>query len=107
MFDNIINMSQTLPLKDVRDQLSDLVSRVAYGDQKVVITKFGKPVAALVTFEDYEKIMNPMKRYTKEEWKNGFSLMDKARVNTKKYPQEEVEQVINQAINEVRKSKRV
>ena len=39
-------MSQTLPLKDVREQLSELISRVAYGDQKVVITKFGKPVAA-------------------------------------------------------------
>ncbi|MBU3979418.1 type II toxin-antitoxin system Phd/YefM family antitoxin, partial [Patescibacteria group bacterium] len=51
-------MNQTLPLKNVRAQLSDLISRVAYGNQKVVITKFGKPVAALVTFEDYEKIMN-------------------------------------------------
>lgn len=100
-------MSQTLPLKDVREQLSDLVSRVAYGNQKVVITKFGKPVAALVTFEDYEKIMNPARRFKKEEWDKGFSLMDKARANTKKYPQEEVEQAIEQTVSEVRQSKRV
>ncbi len=100
-------MNQTLSLKDVRDQLSDLVSRVAYGDQKVVITKFGKPVAALVTFEDYEKLMNPAKRFTKEEWEKGFSLMDKARENTRKYPQEEVEEAIDQAVSEVRQSKRV
>lgn len=100
-------MSQTLPLKHVREQLSDLVSRVAYGDQKVVITKFGKPVAALVTFEDYEKIMNPAKRFTKEDWDKGFSLMDKARANTKKYPQKEVEQTIAKAVSEVRQSKRV
>lgn len=100
-------MNQTLPLREVRDQLSDLVSRVAYGDQKVVITKFGKPVAALVTFEDYERIMNPAKRFTKEEWEKGFSLMDKARANTKKYPQEEVEQAIDGAVSEVRQSKRV
>lgn len=99
-------MNQTLPLKDVRDQLSDLVSRVAYGGQKVVITKFGKPVAALVTFEDYERIMNPAKRFTKEEWDKGFSLMDKARINTKKYPQEEVKQVIDKTVSEVRQSKR-
>lgn len=100
-------MSQILPLKDVRDQLSDLVSRVAYGDQKVVITKFGKPVAALVTFEDYKKIMNPAKRFTKEEWDKGFSLMDKARTNTKKYPKKEVEEAINKAVSEIRQSKRV
>lgn len=99
-------MTQTLPLKNVREQLSDLVSRVAYGDQKVVITKFGKPVAALVTFDDYEKIMNPAKRFTKEEWDKGFALMDKARANTKKYPQKEVEQAIGKAVSEVRQSKR-
>jgi len=100
-------MSQTLPLKNVRDQLSDLVSRVAYGDQKVIITKFGKPVAALVTFEDYKKIMDPANRYTKEEWGRGFKLIDKARKNAKKYPPEEIEQAIDQAIREVRKSKNV
>lgn len=100
-------MSQTLPLKDVRDQLSDLISRVAYGDQKVVITKFGKPIAALVTFEDYEKIMNPAKRFTKEEWNKGFSLMDKARANTRNYRQKDVKQAIGKAVKEVRQSKRV
>jgi len=100
-------MSQTLTLKNVREQLSDLVSKVAYGDQKIVITKFGKPVAALVTFEDYKKIMNPEKLYTKQEWDKGFALMDKARSNTKKYPQKEIEKAIGQAIKEVRESKRV
>lgn len=100
-------MTQTLPLKNVRNQLSELISRVAYGDQKVVITKFGKPVAALVTFRDFEKMMNPAKRFTKEEWEKGFTLMDKARANAKKYPQAEVERVIIQTISEVRQSKRV
>jgi len=100
-------MNQTLPLKNVREQLSDLVSRVAYGDQKVVITKFGKPVAALVTFEDYEKIINPAKRFSKAEWEKGFSFIDKARANTKNYSQEKVEQTIDQAVSKVRQSKRV
>ena len=100
-------MTQTIPLKNVREQLSDLVSRVTYGDQKVVITKFGKPVAALVTFDDYEKLMNPAKRFTKDEWEKGFEFIDKARANSKKYPKVEVEQAIDRAVSEVRKSKRV
>lgn len=100
-------MVQTFPLKNVREQLSDLISKVAYGDQKVIITKFGKPVAALVTFEDYEKIMNPAKRFPKEEWNKGFVLMDKARANTKNYPQQKVEKAIDRAVREVRKLKRV
>lgn len=100
-------MNQTLPLKEVREQLSDLVSKVAYADQKVVITKFGKPVAALVTFNDYERIINPAKRFSKEEWDKGFDLMDKSRANTRKYPRQKVEKAIKQAVQEVRQLKRV
>lgn len=96
-----------LPLKDVREQLSDLVSKVAYGDQKMVITKFGKPVAALVTFDDYKKIMNPAGRFTKEEWERGFAIMDKARTSTKNVLQKKMKRAINQAVREVRQSKRV
>lgn len=100
-------MNKTLPLKKVREELSELVSRVAYGEQKVVITRFGKPVAALVTFNDYEKIMNPRKRFSDEEWEKGFELVDKMRTNAKNYPPEEVEKAIEQAVGEVRQSKRV
>lgn len=104
---HMLPMNQTLPLKSVRDQLSDLISIVAYGGQKVVITKFGKPVAALVTFGDYQKIMNPATRFSKADWDRGFSLMDKARANTKRYPRKVIERAIVQAVNEVRQSKRV
>lgn len=99
-------MNQTLPIKKVRNQLSDLISRVTYGNQKIVITKFGKAVAALVTYKDYEKIMNPAKRFTKSEWGKGFTLMDKARKNAKKFPQKKVEQAIKNAVGEVRQIKR-
>lgn len=99
-------MNQTLPLKEVREQLSELVSKVAYGDQKVVITKFGKPVAAIVNLKDYEKVMDPSKNYTKEEWDRGFALMDKARENAGKYAAEEVEDAIEKAIKEVREAKK-
>lgn len=100
-------MTQTLPLKNVRDQLSDLISRVAYGDQKVVITKFGKPVAALVTFEDYEKIINPAKRFTKEEWENGFEFIDKARKASINVSNKKAQRIIAEAIRDVRKNKNV
>ena len=98
-------MTQTLPLKSVREQLSDLVSRVAYGDQKVVITKFGKPVAALVTVDDFEKIMNPAKRFTKEEWEQGFTFIDKAREANKNISGKDIEKIINDEIAAVRKAK--
>ncbi|MBI2029272.1 type II toxin-antitoxin system Phd/YefM family antitoxin [Candidatus Gottesmanbacteria bacterium] len=100
-------MSQVVPLKEIREQLSDLISQVAYGDQKVVITKNGKPVAALVAYSDYEKIMNPAKRFTKEEWEKGFEFIDKAREASKNVSVKEAEKIIEKAIREVRKAKNV
>lgn len=100
-------MNQTLPLKNVREQLSDLVSRVAYGDQKIIITKFGKPVAALVTFNDYEKIINPAKRFTNVQWEKGFEFIDKAREASKNVSVKDARKTIDRAVQEVRKTKNV
>lgn len=99
-------MNLLIPLKKVREELSELISRVAYGNDDVIITKNGKPVAALVDYDDYEKIKNPTKRFTPEEWNRGFVVMDKVRENAKKYTEKDVEQAVEEAIKEVRKAKR-
>ena len=33
---------------EARDQLGEMVNRVAYGDERIVLTRHGRPVAALV-----------------------------------------------------------
>lgn len=98
-------MSQTVTLKEVREQLSELVARVAYGDQKVVITKFGKPVVAIVNFEDYEKLMNPASRFTDKDWEKGFEFITKAREASKDVPHEEAQRIIDREISAVRSAK--
>ncbi len=37
-----------------RDQFSDLINRAAYGKERVVLTRRGKKVAAVVPMEDIE-----------------------------------------------------
>lgn len=98
-------MNQTVTLKEVREQLSELVARVAYGDQKVVITKFGKPLAAIVNFEDYEKLMNPSSRFTDEEWEKGFEFIAKIQDTPKKLSDEEADKLIEREIKAVREAK--
>lgn len=44
-------MIQTLSVKDVRNNLADVVSRVEMRGEEVIITKFGKPRAMLVPIE--------------------------------------------------------
>ena len=95
-------MNRTVTLKEVREQLSELVSRVAYGDQRVVITKFGRPLVAIVNYEDYEKFMNPASRFTDEEWERGFELITKIQSARKGVSDEEAEKIIDREIKTVR-----
>ena len=40
----------------VKRDISDLVNRVAYGGERVVLTSRGKPKAALVSIEEHERL---------------------------------------------------
>lgn len=99
-------MNVTVTLKDIREQLSDLISRVAFGRETVVITKFGKPIVAVIKYDDYERMMNPHKSFSQNEWERGFQLMDKMGENTQKYPVKDVESAIDEAVREVRQQKK-
>ena len=98
-------MNKTVTLKEIRSQLSELVAKVAYGDQKVIITRFGKPLVALVNYDDYEKLMNPASRYTDREWQKGFDFITKARKTGKNVSNNEVQKIIEKEISVVRRSK--
>lgn len=41
-------MTQTLSIKDARNKLADIVSRVEMAGDEIIITKFGKPRAMIV-----------------------------------------------------------
>lgn len=41
-------------VSEVRDQLADLVNRVAYGRERITIARRGRRVAALVSAEDLD-----------------------------------------------------
>jgi len=46
----------SIPLTSAKARLSGLVERLINLKEHVVITKHGKPVAALVPYEDWEKL---------------------------------------------------
>jgi antitoxin YefM len=45
---------KTLPLAEVKARLSSLVDRVAKTDEEILITRNGRPVAVLVSPDEYE-----------------------------------------------------
>lgn len=49
-------MTQTISIKDARNNLADIVSRAEMRGDEIVITKFGKPRAMLVPVSKDRKI---------------------------------------------------
>ena len=43
-----------LAISQARDEFADLVNRVAYGKERIVIKRRGKAIVALIPFEDLE-----------------------------------------------------
>jgi prevent-host-death family protein len=51
----------------VKRDISELVNRVAYGHERIVLTSRGKPKAALVSMEDYERLRQEEEARAREE----------------------------------------
>jgi prevent-host-death family protein len=49
-------MTETLPLSAVKARLSELVDRVESQDDRIVVTRNGRPVAVLVSADDLENL---------------------------------------------------
>ena len=49
-------MSETLPLSDVKARLSELVDRVESEDDRIVVTRNGRPAAVLMSPDDLESL---------------------------------------------------
>lgn len=49
-------MTETLPLSTVKARLSELVDRVESEDDRIVVTRNGRPAAVLVSPDDLESL---------------------------------------------------
>lgn len=47
-------METIITAQEARKNFSDLLSKAAYAKEKVIVTRQGKNVAALISMEDYE-----------------------------------------------------
>ncbi|MFH8616249.1 type II toxin-antitoxin system Phd/YefM family antitoxin [Streptomyces sp. NPDC017979] len=49
-------MAYEIPVTQARAELAELINRVVYGGERVVVTRHGKPLVALVSSEDLERL---------------------------------------------------
>ncbi len=62
-------MLKTVTTVEARDQFSRLVNRVGYGGEKLVITRRGIKLAALVPFQDFITLIE---KAPKDNWVDMF-----------------------------------
>lgn len=52
----LVGMAYEIPVTQARAELADLINRVVYGGERVVVTRHGKPLVALVSAADLERL---------------------------------------------------
>lgn len=57
-------MNAHVSFGQVNRDISELVNRVCYAGERIILTSRGKPKAALIGMEDYEHLLNSESRAT-------------------------------------------
>ena len=47
-------MSEEIPVTEARAQFSELINRVGFGKERIILSRHGKPLVALVPAEDLD-----------------------------------------------------
>jgi prevent-host-death family protein len=89
-------MTLKLGAREARNQFSNLLGRVGYGGEVVVLERSGKPIAVMVPVEMYEKFL--------AEREQQFDVVDRIRQNCPEISEDEITNDINEAIIDLRTS---
>lgn len=100
-------MTLKITAQDARNKFAEILNTAVFGKKDVIITRFDKPQAVLIDYEEYQRLVNPRTRFSDEEWKNGFKIFDKIRAKAKKVSPQKIEETVDEAVEEIRKEKRV
>ena len=60
----------------VKRDISELVNRVAFAGERIILTSRGKPKAALVSIQDYEKLIQDQADERVSRWQSWLAATD-------------------------------
>lgn len=87
-------MPKHVGAREARSKFSDLLGSVRFGNEEVILERSGKPMAAMVPIETYERLV--------EERRTRFEVLDRIRARLPDIPVEKIEQDVIDAILSVR-----
>lgn len=90
-------MVQRVGAREARNNFSDLLGRVGYGGEMIILERSGKALAAMVPIEVFERLM--------AERNSRFSVIDRIRAHMPDVPDAEVERDVEEAVRAVRRAR--
>jgi prevent-host-death family protein len=91
-------MTKTVSTADMCEKLDEILEQVRERGDRYVIERDGKPVAAVVPFEQFERVEKARERFS--------ALVEKIHERNKDVDPEVVEREVEAAIRETRKRRR-
>jgi prevent-host-death family protein len=99
-------MKAVVSLDEFRKNLSDIVARVMYGDQTVLVQKHNRTGVIVISEKEYENLRDPRKRFTsKADWDKFFMLTDKIRSRMSEKNQKGLEKILSEEVEAIRAEK--
>lgn len=80
--------------REARSKFAEVLGRVGYGSEVVIVERSGKPVAVVIPVDMYATLIG--------ERKVRFQVLDRIRERTPAVSDEEIEKDVNEAIQSVR-----
>jgi prevent-host-death family protein len=87
-------MARRVSAREARNRFADLMGSVRYGGEEIIVERSGRPVAAVIPVEVYEKLV--------AERRIRFEIMDRIRSHLPDKTPEEIEKDVIAAIEEAR-----
>lgn len=98
--------TSTVSIDELRSNLADIVNRVTYANDKVMVKKYNRNAAILISVDEYEKLLDPTKRLNETEWKEKFNRLDEIRARIPKMDPDELDKIIDEEVAAVRAEKK-
>ncbi len=98
--------NNAVSIDELRSNLADIVNRVTYAKDRVVVKKYNRDAAIIISLDEYERLIDPTKRLTDTEWKNKVKRLDNIRTKIPKSNPKEVDKAIDETVAKVRVEKK-
>ncbi len=98
--------SNPVSIDELRSNLADIINRVTYANDMIVVKKYNRKAAIIISLDEYEKLIDPTKRLSEKEWAYSVKKLDEFRSRIPKINPQEMDKIIDETVARVRVKKK-